>query len=133
MDRREVLDGLIQCSFTLLVLPSQECLDATMPAGALLRIENVAPGYDIDSLGNEYLRIFPKYRNKAILMDEIYSPGGVRTDRKESSANPRILTEFLSDQIARDFDRDATLRIGGWIYAETELKLCALQYISRFE
>lgn len=134
MDRREVINRLIQCSLALLVFPSRECFGATLSTEPQFRIKNVAPGYDVNSLGKEYLRLFPKCRNRAVLIDELYSPGGsTRTRRQGSSVDARIATELLSEKIARDFDMDATLRIGGWFYAQTELKLCALQSMALVE
>ena len=133
MDRREIINGLIQCSLALLVFPAQECFGETQSTEPRFRIKNVPPGYDVNSLGKEYLRLFPKCRNRAVLIDELYSPGGTRTHRPSSSVDARIATELLSEQIARDFDMDATLRIGGWVYAQTELKLCALQSIALVE
>lgn len=133
MDRREILYGLIQSSLVLLALPSQPGLDAGTPMMAPLPIENIPAEFDIVSLGNEYLRIFPKCRDKENLMEDIFHPEREHGAGSENFASEKGVTEFLAHAIARDFDRDATLRIGGWVYAQTELKLCALHSMSSFE
>jgi hypothetical protein len=61
----------------------------------------------------------PQLRERSILIKEILDASGALGDESRVAAH-------LTRSIANDFDRDLTLRIDGWVFAETELKLCAL-------
>ena len=86
--------------------------DVVDRAPGLTPIKNIPPGFDIDSLAREYLKAFPQFGDRALL---------VRTVADRAST-----LELINEAIANDFDGGATLRIGDWVCADMELKLCVL-------
>lgn len=81
-------------------------------ATGLAPIKNIPPGFDIYSLAREYLKAFPQFGDRTLLVRAV----------ADSANTP----ELMNEAIANDFDRGATLRIGGWVCADMELKLCVL-------
>jgi|ERR1700722_5639496 len=119
MFRREFICGLIQSSAVLLGVGawSTHAIAGAVP----LPVKNIPPGVDIVQLAQEYLRIVPASRIKAGPVYRLF-----KSDRNGGFVDEIRATEFLTRSIEADFDQGATRRIGGWIYAETELDLCAL-------
>jgi hypothetical protein len=81
-------------------------------AALLMPIKNIPPGLDVDSLAKAYLDAFPQFADRSLLL---------RILRDTASR-----CESMSEAIGDDFERGATLRIGGWVCADMELKLCVL-------
>jgi hypothetical protein len=93
--------------------------DETPSDPVFFPLKNIPPEIDIASLGGEYQRLIYNWRDEIDLLQRNFDSGhGVH--RMDTN-------EVFARLIEADFDSDATRRIGGWIYAETELKLCVLQ------
>ena len=118
MQRRKLLQRLIQASLALLIVPY---IAESKNNAATLTVKNLPPDYDTVSLGSEYLNRYQQYRQQNALLNSLF----------DATEPPRRVEQFLVQAIASDFERDATLRVGGWLYSETELKLCALHCMAR--
>jgi hypothetical protein len=93
-------------------------------------IRNIPPGFDVNSLAARYLSARPQYREPECLLQSILGRTiGHERNMKRASDRTAVL-DLVSQSIAADFGGGAIWRIEGWMYAETELRLCALFALS---
>jgi hypothetical protein len=77
-------------------------------------------------IGREYLRSWPEEANTEFLTQHIFS---CKPDELLGYGALEPLREMISAQILRDFERHQVLAVRGWLFAQTELRLCALAAI----
>ncbi len=76
-------------------------------------------------VGREYLRTVPGEADAQLLVQLICGSSSSR--RAELvAAGPERCLEVLVLQQREDFERGRTVRLRGWVLAETEVRLCAL-------
>jgi len=90
-------------------ISSEDVMDR---ARTLTSIKNIPAGFDVYSLAGEYLKAFPQFDDRLLLLRVVAEKAGT--------------PESMNEAIANDFARGAAVRIGGWVYADMELKLCVL-------
>ena len=123
MLRREFLNAAINGSGVLLS-PLLQWFHTSTRLPSIFPVRNIPTGFDVLGLGNQYLRMFPALRNRNALMDSIlYSSVASRPSRQTGADG---VFEILTRATELDFERGATMRIEGWVYSITELRLCAL-------
>lgn len=77
-------------------------------------------------IGEEYLRCVPEENSVDVLVDLICSRGAGQKKELEYSGDAKALRAILSSQQRDDFANDRTIKVQGWILAQTEVRLYAL-------
>lgn len=77
-------------------------------------------------VGREYLRTVPAEASRRMLIARVAErlPGGLRT---VATASDGRLRELLLRAMAEDFRALRTVQLRGWVLAQTEARLCALE------
>lgn len=114
LDRRQVLAGAVAAGCTALTprLLAAESRHSREAASARL-------------IGAWYLEYCPGERNRAALMACLSAAiPGFASDAAGLSS-PAVRAK-ISQACSDDFRRDDVIAVGGWLFARTELRLCAL-------
>lgn len=74
-------------------------------------------------IGQEYLRLWPEEANTTFLIQRLCS---YSTDGLPRCGTVEPLREMIGAQILTDFERHRVLAVHGWLFSQTELRLCAL-------
>lgn len=116
MKRRVFINHLLKSAF--IILSSQPAISWAQESPSLeISIKNLPPNGQIASLGRQYLSHHPLEHNAETLLNI------------PSINQLKLIESWLTQQIQEDFEQGNTERIDGWLYAKTELKLCALYHI----
>jgi hypothetical protein len=74
-------------------------------------------------IGQEYLRLWPEEANTTFLIQRIFS---CSSDELLGCGTMEPLRAMIGAQILTDFERHRVLAVHGWLFSQTELRLCAL-------
>ena len=76
-------------------------------------------------IGAWYLENFPGERDRAVLIDRLSAAVPGFTPDGGGLSSPTVQAQ-ISQACSDDFIRDDVIAVGGWLFARTELRLCAL-------
>lgn len=113
-----LLTGLCSAPLRALLAHKNALLDGGFPA-RIFRVRESAI-----NLGAEYLRRAPAENDRQVLRAALDLP-----PRKDFSQG-RALALRLAERHRDDFRQGEIQRIEGWILSRTELRLCALAYLT---